>query len=140
MNPGKEKGLFQHWAENLAHGSRPTGHWVGLAGLARPCGLVLAKTLLGRIAPREKMRGRHCLASSSSSAQRLARWLPAAHAPERGRSAVSGGNGPRKLGENDGEITRVHLWGLDGDGVVGRRPAIEGRTRGSPVASGACCG
>jgi hypothetical protein len=83
MNPGKEKVLFQHWAENLAHGSRPTGHWAGLAGLARPCGLVLAKTLLGRIAPREKMRGRHCLASSSSSAQRLARWLPAAHAPER---------------------------------------------------------
>jgi hypothetical protein len=54
MNPGKEKGLFQHWAESLAHGPRRTGHGAGLAGLARPCGLELAKALLGRIAPREK--------------------------------------------------------------------------------------
>jgi hypothetical protein len=85
------------------------------------------------------MRGMPCLASSSS-AQRLARWLPAAHASERGRSAVSSGNWPRKLGGNDGEITGFHLQGSDGDEAVGRRPATEGPTRGSPVASGARCG
>jgi hypothetical protein len=31
MNPEKEKGLFQHWAEILAHGPRLTGHWAGEA-------------------------------------------------------------------------------------------------------------